>query len=140
MSLTQGPFDLALHRVDHDMEFQSSVVGGDKFSIWPINGADKVAQQIKINLLTFYGEWFLDTSWGVPYLEDILVKNPRMATVETILRFHINSVPHVTRLTYFDLSWDRRRRTLTVVFGCSTDYGPIKDSVKLEMPRVVASV
>lgn len=137
-SASQGSFDLALNRLDHDLQFHPS--GTDKVSIWPINGADKVAQQIKINLLTFLGEWFLDETWGVPYLEEILIKNPRMGSVETILRDHINSVPHVIRITLLDLGWDRMRRTLSVIFEANTDYGPIKETVKLEMLRSPANV
>jgi hypothetical protein len=135
MSETQGNFDLALNRLDHDMNFHESLKGSNKVAIWPINGADKVAQQIKINLLTFLGEWFLDETWGVPYLEDILIKNPRMPSVETILRDHINSVFHVIKIESFGMGWDRRRRTLNVEFEAITDFGPIRDSVKLEIPR-----
>lgn len=133
---SQGSYDLALNRLDHDMVFHTTATP-NKFTLWPINGADKVAQQIKINLLTFFGEWFLDQTWGVPYLEEILIKNPRMPSVETILREHINSVPHVTRLVSFGLSWDRMRRILSVTFEATTDFGPIKDTVKLEVMRSV---
>ena len=138
--------DLALNRVDHDLMWHPipqqlminplSVVV-QKYEIWLIEGADKVAQQIKINLLTFLGEWFLDNTLGVPYLEEILIKNPRMASVETILRNHISSVPNVIRITSFGLGWDRQKRTLSVEFACDTDLGPIQESVKLEVfPRV----
>src|SRR4051794_9209127 len=87
-------YDLALNRIDHDLQFTQLSTG--KVSLLPMEGADRVAQQIKINLLAFLGEWFLDTTFGVPYLESILVKNPRMAVVETIVRNHIHSVPDVT--------------------------------------------
>jgi hypothetical protein len=108
-----------------------------KYEIWAIEGADKVAQQIKINLLTLLGEWFLDNTWGVPYLEEILIKNPHMPSVETILRNHISSVPSVIRITSFGIGWDRKMRTLSVQFACDTDLGPIQESVKLEvLPRV----
>ena len=103
-----------------------------RHTIFPINGADKVAQQIKITLLAFLGEWFLDVTFGVPYLEEILVKNPRMSTVETILRSHINGVPHVIRLETFIIEWDRARRTLSVNFVAQTDYGRIEEPVKLD--------
>lgn len=130
----QGSYDLALNRLDHDLVFHNAVTQG-KVSIWPINGADKVAQQIKMNLLTFLGEWFLDETWGVPYLEQILVKNPRMPSVETILRDHINNVPHVTKINSLGFEWNRRVRALFVTFEASTDYGVIKDSLKLESLR-----
>ena len=142
-------YDLALNRLDHDLVFHQSLnwtnpvpaphnpVAMKKYSIWPINDADKVAQQIKMNLLTFLGEWFLDVTFGVPYLEEILVKNPRMASVETILRKHIASVPDVIRIDSLSIDWDRKTRYLFVEFSCTTNLGPIKESVKLEMFRNV---
>jgi len=163
MSGSQGNYDIALSRADHDMWFPAlpkpppqalslwdndeskwdneeslwdqldkAVTEVIRHTIFPINGADKVAQQIRITLLAFLGEWFLDVTFGVPYLEEILVKNPRLTTVETILRSHINAVPHVIRLETFIIEWDRARRTLSVNFVAQTDYGPIKDSVKLD--------
>jgi len=140
MSDTQGNYDLALSRADHDMWFPVSPTNDPttepRYQIWPINGADKVAQQIKITLLAFLGEWFLDITFGVPYLEEILVKNPHLASVETILRAHINNVPRVIRLESFNMTFDRARRTLGVEFEAVTDYGPVKDSVKLDTAHV----
>jgi hypothetical protein len=141
-------YDLALNRLDHDMVFHAmpnpkpiTVINPlaapevTKYSLWPIDGADKIAQQIKMNLLTFLGEWFLNVTFGVPYLEEILVKNPRMASVETIFRKHISSVPDVLRIDSLGLNWDRKSRFLFVEFACTTSYGPIKESVKLEIFR-----
>jgi len=139
MSGSQGTYDLALSRLDHDMLLPVVSAPGvvpPKHAIWTINGADKVAQEVKINLLAFLGEWFLDVTFGVPYLEDILVKNPHMPSIETIFRFHILDVPHVTLITSFNMTWDRARRTLTVNFAANTDYGPIKDSVILDTMHV----
>jgi hypothetical protein len=138
--------DLALNRVDHDLVWhlinppptsEPKTEQVPKYEIWLIDSADKVAQQIKINLLSLLGEWFLDDRYGVPYLEEILIKNPRMSSVETILRNHISSVPNVLRITSFGLGWNRQMRTLSVEFACDTDLGPIEESVKLEVfPRV----
>jgi hypothetical protein len=123
--------DLALNRIGHDMLFHP--VLNNKYSLWFIEGADRVAQQIKINLLSLLGEWFLDNRYGVPYLEEILVKNPHIASVETILRNHISSVPNVIRIEYFGMDWNRQTRSLSVEFSCETTLGPIKESVKLEV-------
>ena len=134
-------YDLALNRLDHDLVFYevpakpNDLQNVTKYTIWPINDADKVAQQIKINLLSFLGEWFLDVTYGVPYLEEILVKNPRMASVETILRSHISSVPDVVRIDSLAISWERQTRNLRVEFTCTTNLGPIRESVKLEIFR-----
>jgi len=127
--------DIALNRISHDMQFHP--VPNNKYSLWFINQADKVAQEIKINLLSFLGEWFLDNRYGVPYLEEILVKNPHMASVETIFRSHIGDVPDVISIDSLGLNWDRKNRILGVAFTCETTYGPIKESVKLEITPYV---
>jgi hypothetical protein len=135
-------YDLALSRSSHDVLWYEipqaiSQSNSKKYSFWFIDGADKIAQQIKINLLSFLGEWFLDTTYGVPYLEEILIKNPHMASVETILRNHISSVPDVIRIDKLGLDWNRKSRMLFVEFTCTTNLGPIQESVKLEIRRNV---
>lgn len=126
--------DLAVGRVNHDLIFRllyRDLTGIARYSIMTIDGADKVAQQVKMTLLAWLGEWFLDNRFGVPYLEDILIKNPRLTSVESILRAKIMSVPDVKRITFFAMDFDRKRRTLIVEFHCITELGPIKDTVFL---------
>ena len=56
----------------------SDIVLTDDGDIMLIDNAERVAQQIVISLRFWLGEWFLDTSLGVPYLEYVLVKNPNI--------------------------------------------------------------
>ena len=88
-----------------------------------VDGAARVAQQIKVTLLLFFGEWFLDTSFGVPYLEDILVKNPKFAGINALLRARILDVPGVTRILALRMDFDRARRELSVTFTAETPFG-----------------
>jgi hypothetical protein len=129
-------FDLALHRNTHDLVFPV-VPGSSRVEVWPIEGADRVAQQVKITLLAFLGEWFLDTTFGVPYLESILVKGPHMPSVETLLRARISAVPDVSRIEYLALDFDQPRRLLDVEFAAVTSLGPIRGSVTLEVTQRV---
>ena len=128
-------YDLALSRSTHDMVWQLTNPHDPipKFAFWAIEGQDRVAQQVKMTLLAFLGEWFLDTNFGIPYLEEILVKNPRLSSVEAILRSRIKAVPDLVRLTFFGMEFDRMRRTLRVDFNADTNLGPIKDSIVLNM-------
>lgn len=128
-------YDLILNRLDHDLVFQEISNGKQELAIF--DTADRVAQQVKINLLAFLGEWFLDVTFGVPYLEEILVKNPRIAVIESIIREHINSIPNLRRITSLGMDWDRRMRGLFVSFSAETDLGPIKNSFSLELNRNV---
>ncbi|SSW67331.1 hypothetical protein AVE30378_02566 [Achromobacter veterisilvae] len=96
-----------------------------------IVGADRVRQQIKISLQAFLGEWFLDTSFGVPYFESILVKNPDRASIEAVLRARIVDVPSVTAVRRLGLEIDRTARELRVTFVADTTEGLVDDIVTL---------
>lgn len=91
--------------------------------IFLIDNAERVAQQILITLRFWYGEWFLNTTEGVPYLEYILVKNPNLAHVRQILTEAIESVPGVVSLDSMDIDFDRQGRTLAVEYSATTDFG-----------------
>jgi hypothetical protein len=88
-----------------------------------IDNAERVAQQILITLRFWYGEWFLNTAEGVPYLEYILVKNPNLAHVRQVFTEAIESVPGVVSLDSMDFEYDRQGRTLAVDYSATTDYG-----------------
>lgn len=96
-----------------------------------VDGAARVKQQIKVTLKTWLGEYFLDTTFGVPYLESILVKSPSRTEIEAVLRNRINDVPGVTRVTSMQLDIDRERRQLQVAFKAATDEGLIADTIIL---------
>ena len=79
-----------------------------------IDDAERVAQQILISLRFWAGEWFLNTTHGVPYLEYILVKNPNLAHVQQVLTETIEGVTGVQSVTSMSVNFDRRGRALAV--------------------------
>ncbi|EHK65308.1 hypothetical protein [Achromobacter arsenitoxydans] len=99
-----------------------------------VGGAERVRQQIGITLRVLLGEWFLDTSFGVPYFEDILVKNPDRASIEAVLRARIVDVPSVTAVQRLGLEVDRAARALRVTFEAETTEGLADGIVTLGMP------
>lgn len=109
-------YDIALSANTHDLIFKD----GD---LVLIDNAERVAQQVKIKLRSFLGEWFLDTTYGVPYFESILIKNPSLDHIRNILRQQILDVDDVSAVTTLTLSVDKQTRTLTVNFECETTYG-----------------
>ena len=110
--------DIALHANDHDILIKD----GDFLLI---DNAERVAQQIKVKLLTFLGEWFLDNTWGVPYLEYILVKQPNQDLIKQILSEQISSVDDVKSLNALELDYQVIVRTLIINYEVSTEYGLI---------------
>lgn len=108
--------DIALNASSHDI-----IIKDGDFLL--IDNAERVGQQIKVKLLTLLGEWFLDTTWGVPYLEYILIKQPNKSLIYQILREQILSVDDVKGLNSLDLGYDVKSRTLAVSYEANTDYG-----------------
>ncbi len=126
-------FDFALNRKDGDIVFKTNAAGFMEF--WFIDGRDRIAQKLKIKLKMWLGEWFLDTSRGMPYLETILVKGVRRSTIEYIIKDQILAVEGVERIETFAMNIDVIGRTLRVDFTCSTKEGLIRDSYKLDVSR-----
>jgi len=97
---------------------------GSRSGVAIVTGADEVAQGIRTKLRLFLGEWFLDTTKGVPYFEEIFSGVYDHARIESVLRAQIRSQSGVTEITSFSTSFDRAGRALTVNFEVDTIYGP----------------
>ena len=121
-------FDIAMDINTNDIVLQN----GD---ILMIDNAERCAQQIAITLRFWLGEWFLNTTDGVPYLEYILVKQPNMAHIRQILTEQIQSVEGVKAVTDMELTFDQRERSLRVEYTADTDYGLGTDKAILGYDR-----
>lgn len=63
--------------------------------------ADVVAQRLRITLYTFYGEWFLNPSVGVPYMQQIFGKVRSKSIVDLIFQGIISADPGVIEIVTF---------------------------------------
>jgi hypothetical protein len=90
---------------------------GDRYFI---NGDAWIAQKLAIHLQFFFGEWFLDTTQGVKWYQNILVKNPNTRDIQSILQAAIMEVPGVEAITDFNLIYDPKGRTLQLIFSVDT--------------------
>lgn len=93
-------------------------------------GADEVAQRVTQRLRTFLGEWFLDLDIGVPYYQEILVKNPSSTIIEGRLKAEIIGTPGVIEIEEFELEVDNELRQATVVTRIISVDGPIELEVQ----------
>lgn len=118
--------DLKLTQTGHDLTLAN-------YDLQIVRRIDYVAQNIKQRLLSFRGEWFLDTSAGVPWLQNILKKSPRRYAVEQALKAAIQGTEGVREITAFTLSQDEtRERTLRLDFTVTTVYNEqITDSLQV---------
>lgn len=69
------------------------------------------AQKIKTRLLLVKGEWFLNPDKGIPYFEDIFIKNPDFQVVKAHFVNTILDVPGVLSIKSIETSFNRAERT-----------------------------
>ncbi len=109
--LTTDTHDLAI--IDYDLQFT--------------NGKQLTVQKLKQTLWLFQGEWFLNNAVGMPYFDDVLIKNASLSRIETLYIRAIQSVPEVLDILSLDVSLDNAKRTLSVNFTVRDNDGNIID-------------
>ncbi len=110
--------DLALDTASHDLVIEPDVM--------LLDGAEQVAQQLKIKLKLWRGEWFLDDDFGTPYLTDILGKQLTLSGVVAALRQSILEVQDVVAIESFEYTYDNSTRVFGCNFTARSRYGIIK--------------
>lgn len=92
-----------------------------------VSGLQAVGQRVKDTLFTFTGEWFLDTEFGVPYLEKILgQKTQNLSVVGAILKSKIREAAGAdATLTAFQLTHDTTSREMKASFIIVDSEGDI---------------
>lgn len=93
---------------------------------------DSVAQKIRIRLLWFEGEWKWDRNEGMPYFDQLFVKNPDLDYFESVVRSRIFEVEEVTDVKNVEVSFDRKARNAVIRFVAQTDQETIKDEVVIK--------
>lgn len=72
--------------------------------------AEICAQTLGITLRTFQGEWFLDSTFGVPYLQEIIGVARKKDTLDKIFLSYIARNEYVDSINSFVSSHDRDDR------------------------------
>ena len=81
---------------------------------------ESVRQAIRIRLLWFFREWRFAPELGVPYFEDILIKNPNMNRIRRIIRNEVMSVDEVRDVRHLQIDLDPRSRRAVIRFEAVT--------------------
>lgn len=77
-------------------------------------GARAVGEHIRQRLMTFTGEWFLDTSVGVPWLSEILGRRYDPALAEAVVKAEILATDGVREIISFSVDFLRATRGLRI--------------------------
>lgn len=101
---------------NHDMTF------GQGLQNFTVN-SESVAECVQIRLLTFQEEWFLDTSAGVPYLQEIATKPVDIPYAVALIKAEIAATDGVDELTAFNYQYDTATRKLSIQTTIRTIYG-----------------
>ena len=97
---------------DHDLDLSTN-------DIQFVTGGDAVVQHQLIRLRLFRGEWFLDQRVGIPYYEQILLKNPSLVAINGIFRNAIQTTPGTDTLNRIDIEFTLADRRLDVSYSCN---------------------
>ena len=92
---------------------------------------NSVAQKIRIKLLWFEGEWRWNKEKGMPYRENLFIKNPDTVQFESYIREKIFEVEEVTEVKEVVIINDVRTRTSQIRYVALTDYETIAEEVSI---------
>ena len=87
------------------------------------DGANARYQKTKELLQFFKGEWFLNEEEGVPYFQQVLVKNVESRVVLSIFRRALLLVPGATSVPELYLEHDKVNRTASITFRLEFEDG-----------------
>lgn len=88
-------------------------------------GNEAIRQHLQCRLRLFLGEWFLDTTLGVPWFTQVLVKQQAFSVVRELLKKEILDTRGVISITKFEFDFDSVLRVATLEFSCMAQEGPI---------------
>lgn len=91
-----------------------------------VDGAERVRQQVEFRLNLWRGEWFLDSQFGTPYLQDVLGKQVTLNGALSAIRTEILAVEGVAGIVEFSYNFDRAERKLSIEFTANTEYGLVQ--------------
>lgn len=86
-----------------------------------VDSPQAVAQAIQTTLALFQGEWFIDTSAGVPWLTQIVGFNTQVL-YDDVIKKKVQQVQGVTSIDSYSSTLDRVSRLLTVNMTVTTDF------------------
>ena len=86
-------------------------------------GETAIQQDLQQTLQVWLGEWFLNTMIGVPYRQQILVKNPNLDIVQADIINAATGVPGITQVIDFSLNYTPGNRSIQISIVAQTSNG-----------------
>jgi hypothetical protein len=92
-----------------------------------------IAQDAVQRIKTFFGEWFLNNTLGMPYFQQIFVKNPNRGDIDALYINELLGVPGVIGLNSFRQVLDDALRALSLTFSAQTTDGQVDYSGSVQV-------
>lgn len=120
--------DLLLNPTNNDIIWNNGPLLRE-FTTQPLT--QTVGQRLKIRLLTFKGEWFVNTVYGIPWYQEILGKKPSKSRVDRIFQQEILAEQGVREITYFNSIFDKRQYSLE--FRVKVSTGDVTEVININL-------
>ena len=82
-----------------------------------------VSQKLRIILEMIEGEYFLDSTLGIPWFSKVMVKNPNVDAISSVFKAAIMGEGDVSEINSFSLQIDRANRNLQINFSVTLTDG-----------------
>lgn len=87
-----------------------------------VDSPEAVAQAVRTRLALNLGEWFADTSDGMPWDTEVLGKYTEL-TRDAVIKDRVLGTPGVTELLEYSSTFEGNTRALSVSMTISTAFG-----------------
>lgn len=104
--------------------------GSGLLNFW-IDQPEGVAQVVQTSLLLWLGEWYLDLTIGMPWIQGVLGKH-NQATADITVQDYILNIQGVTDIQNFLSTSDQANRKYSASTLLDTVYGPTPADVSNE--------
>lgn len=85
--------------------------------------SENLAQRLQIRLLTYKGEWFLDSTIGIDYFGRVFGKGKSKASIDAIFQAEILKEREVLQLTKYESVINQTERSIDISFEVRTIDG-----------------
>ena len=92
-----------------------------------------IVQAVRIRLQWFFGEWRFAPDFGVPYWEEVFIKNPNAGRIRRIVRDRIMSVREVRDARNITVELNNRTRRARISFECVVDGETYREEVEFNV-------
>jgi hypothetical protein len=84
-----------------------------------------IAQKIETVLLTFLREWWLNRTLGLPWFESILIKNPNIDLVNSLIQNEVLEIEEVIEIVDYENTYENDIRKMTISMAVKGSTGEI---------------